>query len=110
MKQPMTVEQAEQKTAALLNALRPITKAFAAVIAEHGSQHTPWQDYDLYQESVKQVLKLWVSEDSTLREAHVDFSGAAYTSESIYITASVFDNAEDLNELAALNNERVSEH
>lgn len=94
----------------LVTEMTKIVNAFGAVLAEHGRKsEEAAAAYNLFTVAVESCKAAWLNNDPT-RECHVEFSGAFDFSESIYITAYVYDNADDLNEIETLDKTRISCH
>lgn len=94
----------------LVTEMTKIVNAFGDVLAEHGRKsEEAAAAYNLFTVAVEACKAAWLNNDPT-RECHVEFSGAFDFSESIYITAYVYDNADDLNEIETLDKTRISCH
>jgi hypothetical protein len=94
----------------LVAEMTKIVHAFGAVLAEHGrNSDESAAAYNLFHIAVEACRAVWLNNDPT-KECHVKFSGAFYYSESIYLTAYVYDNADDLNEIETLDETRISCH
>lgn len=99
-----------KKIETLVAEMTKIVEAFGAVLAEHGRKSDEAAAaYNLFTVAVEACKAAWLDNDPT-KECHVEFSGAYDYSESIYLTAYVYDNADDLNEIETLDKTRLSCH
>lgn len=93
----------------LVEQLTVVVNGYAAVLSEYGRTSQEAKDaYAPFQDACNAVRASWLS--SGVKECQIEFSGAYSHSESIYVSACVYDNADDLNELEYLPKTRVSCH
>ena len=94
----------------LICQLEKIVNEFGAILNEYGRVSPEANDaYPLFVSAIVSCRKTWLNQDPC-RECHIEFSGAYHYSESIYVTASVFNNPDDLEEIETLEKTRISCH